>query len=267
MDIIVRNTPSPGASFTKNTKKSVIFYYEYCQEHINESTTFSDYRKFVCEKKHTNAQNDRNIFPLLKNLGFLLYTSHDSIKYSELFTPKGVALVKTFMMEKSIEDNKDSLSSKKYHESIRHINNVIEELIFDGIWNAVKKHYEMSYRDVLILSIQFLLTYNSFDKVEFCYMLYCSQNNIVNSSESAKVIQQYRAGDLDINVKSNTYDKKAGNATQRKISGISSITCYSYIRNLLCDAGIIDKASGSDNRFELRSSNREKAKALIAWEK
>ncbi len=262
MDIIVRNTPSPGSSFTQNTKNSIISYYEYCQEHIHESGAFRDYRNYVCTEKNTNAKNDRTIFPLLKNLGFMIYNPHDIIKYSKLFTPKGIALVKTFIMEQKLEEKKDSLPSDNYYESKKHINNAIEELIFDGIWNAIKEHPEMTYRDVLILSIQFLLKYNSFDKVEFCYMLYCSQNNITNYAESEQIIQQYRAGHLEINVKSDTYDKKTGDASQRKISGIDSITCYTYIANLLSNAGIVDKKN--KKRFELRSSNKEKAAALIA---
>lgn len=72
MDIVVRNTPSPGASFTKNTRRSIIAYYEYCQEHISTSLSFADFRKNVSSEKRPMPTMIETYFHSLRILGLYL---------------------------------------------------------------------------------------------------------------------------------------------------------------------------------------------------
>lgn len=262
MDIVVRNTPSPGASFTKNTRRSIIAYYEYCQEHISTSLSFADFRKNVSSEKKTNANNDRNIFPFIKNLGFVSYGVGGVFSCSQLFTKSGIGLVKCFMLEQNLEQNKEDYPEDKYLAAKKSLDAAIEELVFNGMWHAMKSNNNtMTYRDVLTLTIEYLLKFNNYDKPEFCYMLYCSQKGITDTKEILDTVTSYRNGDIEIHVQSDAYDKKSGDANNRLLGDIGRITCCGYISGLLEASGLVKKIK--NGRYELRADNKEKAAAIV----
>lgn len=261
MDIVVRNTSSPGALFSENTKNSIIAYYDYCQENINRIDAFSEFRREVCTVKGTNNDNDRNVFPLIKNLGFILYTPRKDIEYANFFTKNGIALVKLLKTEQELEKTKSQLGEGNYIAAKNILNVLIEELIYYGLWDAIQiKDSPMNYKEVLLQTLRFISAYGSVNKVEFCYMLYCSQNGIACSDQT---INDYRSGIIEINVIADTYDKSRGDASVRKTSAIGSITCYLYITGLLEAAGVIKK---NNNRYFIKPENKVKIDEIIKWE-
>lgn len=259
MDIIVGNEPSPGASFTEHTKNSVINYFRYCKENSDKSFQFTDLRKNISFEKKTNEKNDRCIWPLLKNLGFVNYQKGEMINCSKVFTNKGIALTKLFELEKNL--NKNNIAKERYDRILYFIKKAIEELVFNGLWHIVKdKKEEVSYSMVIIQTIRFLIKYNSYDKKEFCYMLYCF-NKKISTDKVTNTVLKYRKNIIDFMVYADTYDKKSGSAQNRKKTDISNITCYGYISNLLEAAGIVKKVDKS--RYELREENKEKIQTFL----
>ena len=67
MIIEIENTSSPGASFTSNTNSVLLKTYEWICEHKGISIPFKEFRMRLQSEKGINDNNNRNIYPLLKN--------------------------------------------------------------------------------------------------------------------------------------------------------------------------------------------------------
>ena len=254
MQFVVENSPSPGAKFTDNTKNSIIAYYEICEKYPSRISSFAEYRDTVTKEKKTNPQNDRNIFPFLRNLGFVKY-GKDDIRYGDLFTQRGNALVKTLRAQKIFKVNEDDLSEEQRKSVNEKLQSMLEELISFGLWQAIKdKSGSMTYRDALLQTLRFLLDFNNYDKKEFAYMVYCNANDCYDIKKMAQILSEYRSGDLEFEIKVDIYDKKSGSALNRKLDGLEKLTCYTYITGLLEAAGIVHKIG---KRYSMVEKKRE----------
>lgn len=166
------------------------------------------------------------------------------------------------MLEQNLEQNKEDYPEDKYLAAKKSLDAAIEELVFNGMWHAMKSNNNtMTYRDVLTLTIEYLLKFNNYDKPEFCYMLYCSQKGITDTKEILDTVTSYRNGDIEIHVQSDAYDKKSGDANNRLLGDIGRITCCGYISGLLEASGLVKKIK--NGRYELRADNKEKAAAIV----
>ena len=103
MVIEIENTSSPGASFTKNTNSVLLKTYEWICEHRGLSLPFREFRMRLQSEKGVNDNNNRNIYPLLKNGGLANYEKGSDLKVDSFYTNTGLAYVKTLESVEVIE--------------------------------------------------------------------------------------------------------------------------------------------------------------------
>lgn len=242
MKITVENCSSPGASFTKNTDAVIYGCYEWVTRYSNQSKKFIEFRKEVSKAKNFNDNNARNIYPLLKNAGFVNYEKGHLLTYADFFTNIGLAYAKAIETEVIIGDSDyDDVQKEK---ALKKLKKIKQELVFKGICNLLKCS-ECTYRNELKAVLEYLLNYKKINKVEFAYLLYILKNGSGNYiSDVNNDIEKYRNNEIDIEVEivvRNDLDirKKTG-STQRK-EDLTFLTSYSYFVALLDQAGLIHK--------------------------
>lgn len=74
MRIDINNCSSPGASFTENTNRVLICTLQWIRENNYPVIEFKTLRTILEKKYGVNNNNARNIYPLLKNCGFINYS-------------------------------------------------------------------------------------------------------------------------------------------------------------------------------------------------
>ena len=256
MIIEIENTSSPGASFTNNTNEVLLKTYEWILNNKGITLSFKEFRQRLQNEKNINDNNNRNIYPLLKNGGLVSYEKLSDIKVDNFFTNTGKAYVKTLESIKLIE--KEDYSPQQKEDAIRKFETIKQEIIFDALKKIISQP-DINYVEPMKDLIQFLISFDKISKVEYAYLIF-SKNKIGNIlltlNDIKNEINMIRDGslDIDVNVKvRNDLDiRKKTNSDNRK-EGLSYLTSYTYLTNLLSQAGLLTK---SDNYFYVISDKK-----------
>ena len=109
MDIIIENCSSPGAHFSKNTNEVLLKIYEWINKNNKPELPFIEFRRRLENEEKINDNNARNIFPLIKNYGFVNYEKGVSIQYKYFFTNVGLAYCKALEAIKKISNDSEDI--------------------------------------------------------------------------------------------------------------------------------------------------------------
>jgi hypothetical protein len=217
--------------------------YEWIREHKGESLLFKDFRMKIESDKGMNDNNNRNIYPLLKNGGLVNYESGGLLYVDNFYTKTGLAYVKTLEAMSLLES--EGYSKEQIRQAEKKFEDILSEIIFGALKKIVKQlevHYVEHFQDL----IRFILKYGKISKIEYAYLLYIKQKHDID--ESLKIIQEqvylYRKGDLDfeISVKvRNDIDLRERTKTDNRAEALSFLTSYGYFTGLLKQAGLVKK--------------------------
>lgn len=243
MKILVHNPSSPGASFTENTNSVLLEINEWIACNQGKVLPFIDFRHALVSDKGLNDNNNRNIFPLLRNCGFVKYGNSDLI-VDNFYTNRGKAFIEVIKLLSDLECSE--IQDEKTVSSIKKLKVIVENMIFWGLCNLMEKSnasYKASFHDTII----YLCNYGKIDKKEFAFLMdeRLKHNDILDCLESMKNnIDSYRQGSIDIEVdvevRNDTDIREVSNKSQRK-EGIAFLTAFGYYVGMLSQAGLILK--------------------------
>ena len=261
MIIEIENTSSPGASFTKNTNSVLLKTYEWICEHKGLSLPFREFRMRLQSEKGVNDNNNRNIYPLLKNGGLADYEKGSDLKVDYFYTNTGLAYVKTLESVAVIEVEKYTKEQKA--KAIQRFELIQNEIIYGALKKIVAQP-DVNYVEPLQDMIRFMLKYGKISKVEFAYLLYVKQSQEIRQALNSmgKEIESYRCGNLDIevNVKvRNDLEIREKTKSDKRKEGLSFLTSYGYFTSLLQQAGLIVK---DDKYYHIIESKRNMLEQL-----
>ena len=260
MNFVVRNSPSPGAMLSESNHESMLCYWEEAETLGDQQMKFQEFRKLVCDKHHTSPGNDRTVYPLLKNLGFLQYDAW--MNANHFFTPNGRAYVKLLKGVRDIEQKEDAGEYERT-KALEKLQAMMEKLVYRGVWIMLteKPPKEVSYRGTILHLLRYLLQFDSIDKMEFAYFLYGLQNG-VSREEFADAIHRDRIGEEALEYTVDVYDKTADGIQLRKRKK-GSLTCYGYLLSLLEKAGIVYAPDGNTKKFCLEEGKRRDIQDML----
>ncbi len=242
MRIDINNCSSPGASFTENTNRVLICTLQWIRENNYPVIEFKTLRTILEKKYGVNNNNARNIYPLLKNCGFINY-SKGVIETEHFFSKTGLAYVlalETISLLNSDEDEKVIREAKMKADTI------IKTMILNGLY-VLQSNPETNYAPELRDFMRYLLRYGKADKKEFAYLLYERKRNDNFLDTMHALIQRYRDGIEDIEVVVKVRDDtcgEGGSNIAKRAESIAFLTSYNYFTNLLKQAGLIEKGDG-----------------------
>lgn len=142
MEILIENTSSPGASFTPNTNAVLLKTYQWICENQGISLSFKEFRMRLQTDKKVNDNNNRNIYPLLKNGELASYEKGSDLHVDYFFTNTGLAYVKTLEMIEMIEN--EDYTSRQREDAIKKCEMIKQEIITDALFKVVE-HKEVNY--------------------------------------------------------------------------------------------------------------------------
>lgn len=243
MIIEIENTSSPGASFTSNTNLVMLKIYEWICEHKGMSLPFREFRMKLQNEKEINDNNNRNIYPLLKNGGLVNYEKGADLQVDYFYTNTGLAYVKTLETVRMLDN--EGFTKKQISEATKKFGAIQQEIIFGALKKIVNQS-DVNYVEPFQDLIKFLLKFGKVNKVEFAYLLYVKQMEGIQETLNtmAPQIQMYRCGDLEIKVHvkvRNDIDLREKTKTDKREEGLSFLTSYGYFTSLLLQAGLTKK--------------------------
>lgn len=261
MIIEIENTSSPGASFTCNTNSVLLKTYEWICEHKGISLPFKEFRMRLQSEKGINDNNNRNIYPLLKNGGLVYYEKGEDICVDYFYTNTGLAYVKTLETISMIET--EGYTKQQISETVKRLEIIQQEIIFDSLKKIVNQPY-VNYVEPFQDMIRFLLKFEKISKIEFAYLLYVKQQHEIGDALNYmhSQVDMYRCGNLEIEVHvkvRNDIDLRKKTNSDKREEGLSYLTSYGYFTNLLLQAGLIKK---SENYYEVVEEKRDLLKQL-----
>lgn len=243
MIIEIENTSSPGASFTSNTNLVLLKTYEWICEHKGIEIPFKQFRMRLQSEKGINDNNNRNIYPLLKNGGLVSYEKGGKLIVDSFYTNTGLAYVKTLqamdMLEEAEYEEEQKVAALKRFEMI------LEEIV-SGSLKKIMNQSDVNYVEPFQDMIRFLLKFDKISKIEFAYLLYAKQESkLENDLDSIfQAIHSYRCGEMEIDVyvkvRNDIEIREKTNMDKRK-EGLTFLTSYGYFVSLLQQAGLIKK--------------------------
>lgn len=244
MIIEIENTSSPGASFTSNTNSVLLKTYEWIREHKGLSLPFKEFRMKLQSEKGINDNNNRNIYPLLKNGGLVNYEKGGDVRVDYFYTNTGLAYVKTLETVSLIET--EGYTKQQIAETVKRFELIQQEIIFGALKKIVNQpnvNYVEPFQDM----VSFLLEFGKISKVEFAYLLYVKQQYEIREALNAmhSQVDLYRCGDLEIEVQvkvRNDIDLREKTNSDKRKEGLSFLTSYGYFTSLLLQAGLIKKS-------------------------
>lgn len=241
MEITIENCPSPGAQFSENTNKVLKLIYYWIRDNDFPELEFIEFRRKL-EGIGINDNNARNIYPLMKNSGFIDYSSRGILDTSKFFTPKGnsyILILETLLLIEESENQNDKSKSV-----VILLRKILEELIYDGLEKIINSN-EINYKEGLRWFLMFLLEHEKINKNEFAYMVYQMKHNPRDWVVASKsTIEQYREGLIDINVKVEVHNDnkiKEKTGVETRLEGIGFFTAYNYYCPLVIHSGIAYK--------------------------
>lgn len=243
MIIEIENTSSPGASFTPNTNSVLLKTYEWICENKGIELPFKQFRMRLQSEKGINDNNNRNIYPLLKNGGLVSYEKGGKLAVDLFYTNTGLAYVKTLQAMNMLEEAKYEKEQKA--AALKRFKVIVEEMVGECLKNMVSQpdvNYVEPFQDL----IRFLLKFDRISKVEFAYLLYAKQEDkLENGLDSiSQAVYSYRCGEMEIDVhvkvRNDIEIREKTNMDKRK-EGLTFLTSYGYFVSLLYQAGLIKK--------------------------
>lgn len=103
----------------------MLVIYEWIVEQNHPTLSFREFRSLIEKDKKVNDNNNRNIYPLLKNCGFINYEKGENLVTEHFFTNKGLAYVKAL---ETVELLKTSdYSNDKKEQSFVQIHEILEQ--------------------------------------------------------------------------------------------------------------------------------------------
>lgn len=243
MIIEIENTSSPGASFTPNTNYVLLKTYEWICEHSGIELPFKQFRMRLQSEKGINDNNNRNIYPLLKNGGLASYEKGGKIKVDRFYTNTGLAYVKTLQAMTILEESEYEKEQKD--AAAKKFESILEEIV-SGVLKNIMHQPDVNYVEPFQDLIHFLLRFEKISKEEFAYLLFEKQEHGMGKSldSISEAIQAYRCGDMKIDVHVNVRnDKKIREVTNmdKRKEGLAFLTSYGYFISLLQQAGLVKK--------------------------
>lgn len=263
MVIEIENTSSPGASFTENTNLVLLKTYEWICDHKELFLSFKEFRMKLQQEKGINDNNNRNIYPLLKNGGLADYEKRKNLQVDRFFTNTGLAYVKILETIRLVEN--EGYTEKQVVEVRKRFDEVQREIIFGALQKIVNKpaiNYVEPFRDM----IKFLLKFGKISKVEFAYLVYMKQQQKVVEKALISMhsqIDMYRDGDLKIDVQvkvRNDAKFREEMTADRRKEGLTFLTSYGYFTSLLQQAGLIRKVD--DKYYAVIEEKRSRLEQL-----
>lgn len=255
MIIEIENTSSPGASFTSNTNLVLLKTYEWICDYKGITLPFREFRMRLQSEKGINDNNNRNIYPLLKNGGLVSYEKGENLQVDYFYTNTGLAYVKTLETVTMIKA--EDYSKKQIEEATKKFEVIQQEIIF-GALKKIVNHPEVNYVEPFQDMICFLLKFGKISKIEFAYLLYVKQQKEIREALKSMQpqVEMYRCGDLEIEVHvkvRNDIELREKTNTNKRKEGLSFLTSYGYFTSLLQQAGLIKKA---DKYYEIMEEKR-----------
>lgn len=259
MDIEVLNPSSAGASFTDHTNHAYLMYYKEFMKAPDHKWKFGELRRFMEDHYGVNNSNSRNMFTLLKDCGFVQYEKGELVSGNSFFTDLGKAYAKTIDSIELLSEDLLSTEKKLAYEKFLGIE---QEIICRGLHNVMKTD-DSSFTKTLVKTIDFIISFHSIDRIEYALIIYFSSQSNNYFEKLSDVVEKYRKGQIDINVKVNTRDDNSPVKGERTLQEISALTSYTYICGLLQQAGLVAKEK---SRFIFNKNKVEIAKAMISGE-
>ena len=261
MNIEIINPSSPGASFTENTNQTILQTFQWIEERGYPIIDFKEMRQSLQKEFGINDNNARNIFPLLKNCGFINYSKGVKVDTHSFLSKTGLAYAKAIEIENNISSQQLSQSSKA--KALNGVETIKENLIYGGLKNLIissEANYCQTFKNV----ISFLLMYNKINKNEFAALVYYyDKNSITFLKDINETITNYRNDVIDIKVTVNVRDDTHGiggqNLSKRKES-IGFLTSFGYFIGLLVQSGLAFK---EDDYYQIFESKIAKIKVLL----
>lgn len=243
MIIEIKNTSSPGASFTKNTNEAILKIYKWICDNKGLELSFKDFRKKISEDTGLNDNNNRNIYPLLKNGGLAYYEKNQSNLVDNFYTKKGIAYAEMLDVLNRVSDIDCSDKTKQVVED--NIQLFINEIVYDVLQTVVRSS-DANYIEPIQELIMFLLEYEKVSKIEFAYLIYeCETRDIKDALKHMRQnIIDYRNGMLDFEVKvevRNDVEKREQMNSDSRKEDLGFLSSYGYLTNLLSEAGLVEK--------------------------
>lgn len=260
MKIIIENSSSPGASFTDNTNSVLLKIAEWISENNSPTMALKAFRMQLQKDKGINDNNARNIYPLLKNCGFVNYEKNEELDTSRFFTNRGMAYVKALQTIRLINDSEYGKEAKE--AAITKVKNIVESIVYQGLQTLFAQ--ETNYNKHLQLLISYFLCYGKIDKTEYAYLLYRAEEIDEQGLDLIKPqISDYRNGELSIEVQVKVKNDRAirdRSNEDYRLEDIGFLTSFSFFIALLTQAGLICKDSGY---FLLKQDKRELCSKLL----
>lgn len=261
MDILVKNTSSPGAMFSKNTDQTMVSAFDWIQNNNSPTLPFKEFRSRLASEYGINDNNARNIYPLLRNCGFVSYEKNGDIDTKLFFTNTGQAYVKLLKTLALIESD-TSYTNVQKEEASNKIELIKQNIVYGGLKRLLSM--ESNYKIPFLNVIKYLLAFSKINKKEFALQIYAYDKYGENFVTSIRdIVEKYRNEVLEINVLvdvRNDIDIREASGNSRRTEGIEYLTSFGYFTGLLLEAGLVYK---NKSYFVLSDDNKIKIKNLI----
>lgn len=263
MQIKIFNTSSPGASFTDNTNSVLLKIFEWIKKHQGLNITFKEFRERLENDKEINDNNNRNIFPLLKNGKLVQYEKGGEILVDEFYTNTGLAYVKTLELLNLIKQDL-KYTREQVIASENKLNEILQNIIYGALLNIVNTN-DLNYVEPFQDMIQFLLKFQKISKEEYAYLLFERQKSDISTSLDiiADNIHKYRANEIKIETSvtvRNDIKILQRTSSKNRQEGLSFLTSYVYFVSLLNQAGLIAK---QNKYYAIANNKKDLLKKLV----
>lgn len=244
MQINIQNTSSPGASFTENTNNVILKTYDWILANKGQNMRFLDFRMALQRDKKINDNNNRNIYPLLKNCGLVNYEKGEELQVDHFFTKTGLAYVKALQARALVKEQ--DYTEDQIRKAQKKFDEIIAQIIFGALKTIMKKpgvNYIAPFQDL----IKYIIEYKKVTKKEYALLLYYLQDYDIDEAliQMKPNVESFRAGDLDLKINvevRNDLDlRERTNEAVRKEEGLSFLTSFGYFICLLQQAGLLFK--------------------------
>jgi len=260
MKIVIENSSSPGASFTENTNGVLIKIADWIDENNGPIMPLKAFRMRLQTDKGINDNNARNIYPLLKNCGFVDYEKNEELDTKHFFTNRGSAYVKALQTINLIKSSDYAKEAKV--AAIAKVQAILESIVYQGLQSLFAQ--ETNYNKHLKMLLSYFLHYGKIDKTEYAYLLYAAEEVDAHGLDVIKKqIDDYRNGELSIEVQVRVKNDRAirdRSNEDHRLEDIGFLTSFSFFIALLTQAGVIYKEEGY---FLLKHDKHEMCKKLL----
>lgn len=243
MDITISSPGSPGTSLTPNVKSQIVLMFDELVK-ADDFESLSDLKNHL-EKCGLNKDYVRNILPFLQFCGIIEYSNIKKFVNEKFFTDIGKAYVDIL---KSIAILKEEPESDDKKALLGYLENIQETIYFQCLVIMMKSsecNYAMDFFDVL----RFVQKYGYIDKTEYFLVIYERNHAEGEYLDNIKeTIEEYRNGEIDINVKTETASADEG-----------KVNSFPYVSGNFVKAGIFYKEKNKCYIVESRKAEVEAA--------